>query len=107
MRTFQQFTEQVAALLDGTAAGKGYSKTGVDGPNQLYEFVQTMVEGHDHALGEIVYKAKRFSAKGNEEDILKIAAWAWLIWKHNASAVTPPSPSTATPPTTKRKRRRS
>lgn len=83
MRTYAQFTEEVEHLLQGTAAGKGYSTTGPDGDNLLYEFVQTMSEGHQHALGEIVYKARRFASKGNEEDILKIAAWAFLVWKHN------------------------
>lgn len=83
-RTFQEFTAEVEKLLGGTAAGKGYSATGADGPNQLYEFVQSMNGGHQHALGEIVYKARRFGAKGNEEDILKAAAWAYLVWKHNA-----------------------
>lgn len=82
-RTFQQFSEEVSKLMNGTAAGKGYAAEGPDGPNPLYEFVQTMDGGHGHALGEIVYKARRFASKGNEEDVLKIAAWAFLVWKHN------------------------
>lgn len=82
--TFEQFSKEVAALLNGTAAGKGYSGAGADGPNQLYEFVHTMSDGHQHALGEIVYKARRYAAKGNLEDVLKIAAWAFLIYKHQA-----------------------
>jgi len=41
-----------------------------------------MNTGHAHALGEIVYKARRYAAKRNVEDVLKIAAWAYLIWKH-------------------------
>lgn len=83
-RTFQEFITSVEQLLGGTASGKGYSASGPDGPNQLYEFIQAMSGGHQHALGEIVYKARRFAAKGNEEDVLKIAAWAFLVWKHNA-----------------------
>lgn len=79
--TFDEFTQQVKALLEPTAAGKGYNATGVDGPNDLYAFVQQM-SGDGHALGEIVYKARRFAAKGNPEDVLKIAAWAFLILKH-------------------------
>lgn len=71
------------SLLNGTAAVKGYSAMGPDGPNELYSFIQSMSGGHQHALGEIVYKARRFAAKGNEEDVLKIAAWAFLIYKHN------------------------
>ena len=79
--TFDQFCEQVRALLEPTAQGKGYNTTGVDGQNALYEFVQG-VAGDGHALGEIIYKAKRYAAKGNPEDVLKIAAWAFLILKH-------------------------
>ena len=81
-RTFEGFIAEVRALLEPTAAGKGYSTTGVDGQNALYEFVQEMA-GAGHALGEIVYKARRYSAKRNPEDLLKIAAWAWLAYKHH------------------------
>lgn len=83
--TYEQFSKDVEALLNGTAAGKGYNPHGPDGVNPLYEFVQTMNGGHEHALGEIVYKARRYAAKGNPEDILKIAAWAFLIYKHQAA----------------------
>lgn len=79
--TFDEFVAGVRSLLEPTAQGKGYNTTGVDGANQLYEFVQG-VAGDGHALGEIIYKAKRYAAKGNPEDVLKIAAWAFLILKH-------------------------
>lgn len=81
--TFDQFTSEVRGLLEPTASGKGYNTTGVDGENDLYSFVQSMSGGHQHALGEIVYKARRYAAKGNKEDVLKIAAWAFLILKHD------------------------
>lgn len=80
--TFQDFTTEVERLLDGTAAGKGYNGAGPDGPNRLYEFVQEMTGGHHHACGEIVYKIKRFEAKGHLEDIYKAAAWCFLVAKH-------------------------
>lgn len=80
--TFDQFVAKFRALLEPTASDKGYSTTGVDDPNQLYNFVQSFAGNH-HALGEIVYKAKRYAAKGNVEDVLKIAAWAFLVWKHD------------------------
>lgn len=83
-RTFQQFMEDVKGLCENRAREKRYSQTGVDGQNHLYEFVQDLSGGHQHALGEIVYKVKRFAAKGNDEDILKVAAWAYLIWKHHS-----------------------
>lgn len=80
--TFDRFMTQVRVLLEPTAAGKGYNRTGVDGQNDLYEFVQATVGGDGHAIGEIIYKAKRYAAKGNPEDLLKAAAWAFLILKH-------------------------
>lgn len=83
--TFDEFTSSVRALLEPTAQGKGYNTTGVDGKNDLYEFVH-QVAGDGHALGEIIYKAKRYAAKGNPEDVLKIAAWAFLILKHRSCA---------------------
>ena len=85
MKTFDEFVSEVRGLLEPTAAGKGYSATGTDGPNQLYDFVQGMNGGPGHALGEIVYKAKRYAAKGNLEDVLKIAAWAFLVYKYHGA----------------------
>jgi hypothetical protein len=81
--TFDQFVEAMRAQLDPTAAGKGYSTTGVDGHNALYEFVQSVAGGPGHALGEITYKATRYAAKGDPVDVVKIAAWAFLVWRHH------------------------
>lgn len=82
-RTFERFSEEVEGLLSGTAKGKGYSGEGPNGVNRLYEFVQEMNGGHAHALGECVYKVRRYAAKGNPEDILKAAAWCYLIYRHH------------------------
>lgn len=86
-RTFEGFCGDVHGLLNGTAHAKAYNETGADGPNQLYEFVQGKIAGGTaaHALGEVVYKAVRYQAKGNPEDLLKIAAWAFLAWKYHSS----------------------
>lgn len=80
-QTFAVFVAQMEAILEPTAAGKGYNTTGVDGRNDLYEFVQSFA-GDGHALGEIVYKAKRYAAKGDPTELIKIASWAFLIWRH-------------------------
>lgn len=80
-RTFDAFVKQTRALMEPTAASKGYSRNGVDGKNALYEFVAEFTND-GHGLGEIVYKAKRYAAKRNDEDLLKIAAWAFLVWRH-------------------------
>lgn len=81
--TWKTFMQNVESLLAPTAAGKGYSTNGVDGHNPLYEFVEETSGGCGHALGEIIYKARRYSRKGDPVDIEKIAAWAFLIWRHH------------------------
>jgi hypothetical protein len=91
--TFEQFVEEVRALMEPTAASKGYSTTGINGVNTLYEFVEDMAEGPGHALGEIVYKAKRYGKKRNPEDLLKIAAWAWLAYRHHSQSAVSTSPA--------------
>jgi hypothetical protein len=90
--TFDQFVGEVRALMEPTAVSKGYSTTGIDGVNPLYEFVEDMAEGPGHALGEIVYKAKRYGKKRNPEDLLKIAAWAWLAYRHHSQSDVSASP---------------
>jgi hypothetical protein len=81
-RTWERFAELVEGLVNGTAAGKGYNGTGPNGPNDLYEFVAKLNEGPGHALGEMIYKIVRYKARRNPEDLLKVAAWAFLAWKH-------------------------
>ena len=90
---FNAFCAGVYELLQQKAKDKQYNATGTEGPNPLYEFVRSMTGSDAHALGEIIYKAKRFSATGQIEDVLKIAAWAFLVWKYNHTrpyCVTPP-----------------
>ncbi len=77
---FASFCEAVRELLDETAADKGYQRTGLAGPNPMYEFVAETAGGPGHALGEIIYKVRRYAARGNPEDLAKIAAWAFLVW---------------------------
>ena len=75
-RTFNKFMGGVNEVLSGKAQDKGYAE-GPDGPNPLFEMTGDM-----HATGEIIYKAVRYRAKKNPEELLKIAAWAFLIWRH-------------------------
>jgi hypothetical protein len=86
-QTFDEFTKQMQNILAPTAAGKGYNTTGIDGINALYEFVQSFA-GDGHALGEIVYKAKRYAAKGDPTELVKIASWAFLVWRHRQAEKT-------------------
>lgn len=80
--TFDAFMTTVRDSMEGTARGKGYNQTGVDGPNALYDFVHDTIAGDGHAIGEIIYKVRRYARKGNPEDLVKAAAWAYLILKH-------------------------
>ncbi len=77
---FTSFCEAVRALLDESAADKGYHRAGLAGPNPLYAFVAETAGGPGHALGEIIYKVRRYAARRNPEDLVKVAAWAYLVW---------------------------
>ena len=85
--TFDEFMAEVSALLNNGAQDKNYSSNGPDGENTLYRAVQAMTDGHGHACGEIVYKVQRFLSpgrRGNDiTDICKVAAWAFLVWRHH------------------------
>lgn len=81
--TYDGFCLHVQALLGGVAESKGYNGTGVNGHNDLYRFVHAVSGSHAHGIGEIIHKAVRYMRKRNPEDLLKIAAWAYLCWKHH------------------------
>ena len=78
---FASFCKAVSDLLDRQAAEKGYHQSGLTGPNPLYEFVSETAGGPGHALGEIVYKVRRYAARRDPEDLVKVAAWAYLVWR--------------------------
>ena len=82
-RTFDAFRAEVEASLTSAAGEKGYNTTGVDGENRVYAVVHAATGGHGHALGEIIYKALRYARKRDPADLVKIAAWAFLIYKHH------------------------
>ena len=83
MTEFETFCNEVITQLTDKAPEKNYSTAGLVGENTLYDAVQEMCGGHHHGCGEIVYKARRFLAKGHSEDLIKIAAWSYLIWVHD------------------------
>lgn len=78
-RTFDLFIQQVRELMERKAKTKGYHDSTADGPNQLYDFVETFCPAHTE--GEIIYKVVRYLSKRDPEDLLKIAAWAFLKWR--------------------------
>lgn len=78
--SFKQFVSETAGLLNGKAEAKGYAAQGNGRP--LLDFVAEVAPGH--AAGEMLYKVVRWQAKKNPEDLLKVAAWAFLEWdRHN------------------------
>ena len=84
--SFDQFSTEVAQLLSTTAESKGYLKAGVpEDTNNLYTMIQHGLcqGGHGHALGEIVMKTVRYAERGDKTELLKMAAWAYLIWNHH------------------------
>jgi hypothetical protein len=67
-------------LVEGKAIAKGYNEGGTE-KNDLMEFTNKFFPGH--AGGEIVYKAIRYGRKKDKADLLKIAAWAYLLWRYD------------------------
>ncbi len=83
---FGHFISEINRILSSKATQKGYNDAGPDADNRLYLFVRDFVSGteHDHALGEIIYKVVRFVKKRDPEDLLKIAAWAYLVYRYRS-----------------------
>jgi hypothetical protein len=63
------------------AKSKGYYVEGEDSGRNLFDFIGKYAEGH--SIGEIIYKAIRWTRKRDPEDLVKIAAWAFLTWDYN------------------------
>src|SRR3972149_6139271 len=76
VETFAEFSDRVYEILTKVASNKGYALR--DKGEALFKFVEDEFGGH--ALGEVVYKAVRFNHKKEPEDLVKIAAWAYLVW---------------------------
>ena len=103
--SFPSFCEAVSDLLDQQAADKGYNQTGLSGPNLLYALVSNMAGGPGHALGEVVFKAIRYSRRRDPNDLLKIAAWSYLVWRFDRpDAASPGAPVTVSEPPSREER---
>lgn len=76
-RDFEGFMLEVRKCLSGDASSKGYNDQGPDGDNHLFA-----ITGPNHAVGELIYKAIRYQKKGDPVDMVKAAAWAFLVWKN-------------------------
>lgn len=78
--SFDEFMSGARELVEGKAIAKGYNEGGTE-KNDLMEFTNKFFPGH--AGGEIVYKAIRYGRKKDKADLLKIAAWAYLLWRYD------------------------
>lgn len=84
MASLKAFTTEMENILVSAAKEKGYSDGDIEVyKNELMDFVESNFPGH--ALGEIVYKAQRYKRKEETLDLVKIAAWAALIWMRKNS----------------------
>ena len=81
--TYKMLCHQIEMMLGSTAKEKGYNTTGPNGDNAVYEFIHEATGDHGPGIGEIIYKAIRYMRKRNPEDLLKLAAWSYLVWRHH------------------------
>lgn len=83
MKSLSLAFAEVEKILKKDAGGKGYTGlvAGEDGRPTL-DFVAQHAPGHPE--GEIMYKVLRWRAMRDPKDLLKIMAWAFLLWdSHN------------------------
>lgn len=81
-RTFEAFIKLVQDSCEGQAKRKGYAEAGADGNNPLIDFKTSIgIEPH-HSIGEIIMKCVEYIKEPRESCIIKIAAWAFLVWKN-------------------------
>lgn len=82
--------EAAMQVLTSKAVSKGYTEPSrFGGTNPVFDFVEREFQGH--AGGEIVYKALRYKAKHDPDDLVKIAAWAALMYAAHCESGVPPS----------------
>lgn len=76
----EEFQAEVVKALNGKAESKGYSSGGDSGGRPMLDAVALIAGEGTHPIGEIIYKLSRWKAKKNPEDLVKAAAWAFLMW---------------------------
>lgn len=82
--SLDKFLTHIKLTLTTDAIKKGYAEGNALEANgrRLYDFIQDYA-GDGHALGEIIYKVTRFRRKHDPVDMIKTAAWAFLVWDKN------------------------
>lgn len=72
--TTGDFTREIEEVIGVTAGKKGYLKKDRHLASRIYEEF-----GRGHMLGEIATKITRYNHIQNYDDLVKIAAWAFLL----------------------------
>lgn len=81
--SFETFAAAVRDSCEGQAKRKGYTDSDANGPNQLAEVGRLLNFEPEHGIGEIVYKCAEYLRNPREVLLVKIAGWAFILWKRN------------------------
>jgi hypothetical protein len=81
LRTFEEFSKQVKDSCESHAQRKGYTTSDVDGENQLLRVAVALGIHDQHSIGEIVYKCAEYLKAPRDVLLIKIAGWAYIVWK--------------------------
>lgn len=84
-KTFDAFMGQVRDSCEGQAKRKNYYREGdIESPNQLSDVSNLLGLEPQHGIGEIVYKCAEYLKNPREVLLVKIAGWAYILWRRSA-----------------------
>lgn len=84
--SLDEFLEAVRDSVESHAKRKNYTDHGADGENKLVTIMAAMGIGVPHGIGEIVYKCTEYLRNPREVLLVKIAGWAFIIWRGEKDA---------------------
>lgn len=84
--SLDEFLEAVRDSVESHAKRKNYTDHGADGENKLVTIMAAMGIGVPHGIGEIVYKCTEYLRNPREVLLIKIAGWAFIIWRGEKDA---------------------
>lgn len=77
----EQYLEGVRGSLEEHAERKGYSDSGVDGENWLYDEGIELGDEPGHSWGEFRYKIREWFHEPRSVLPIKGGAWMFLVWR--------------------------
>lgn len=81
-RTLAEFFRLIQDSLGPQASRKGYSDSGPDGDNLLYQFTNSIGASAGHSMGEVIYKATEYMKEPREVLLVKIASWCAMEFRY-------------------------